>query len=98
LQDSIEGFKRNGINVANISYDSREILRRFGETYHITYPLLSDEGSVVIRKFGIMNTNVPPDVKRFYGIPFPGQYLLTGDGTVKDKQFLHDRDIIKGIW
>ena len=52
--------------------------------------MLSDEGSVVIRKFGILNTNVPPDVKRFYGIPFPGQYLIAPDGTVKDKLFLED--------
>jgi DsbC/DsbD-like thiol-disulfide interchange protein len=52
--------------------------------------MLSDKGSVVIRKFGILNANVPPDVTRFYGIPFPGQYLLAADGTVKDKVFLAD--------
>jgi len=52
--------------------------------------MLSDQGSLVIRRFGILNTNVPPDVKRFYGIPFPGQYLLAADGTVKDKVFLSD--------
>jgi len=45
---------------------------------------------VVIREFGILNTNVPPDVKRFYGIPFPGDYLLNADGTVKEKIFLPD--------
>ena len=52
--------------------------------------MLSDKGSVVIRKFGIFNTNVPPDVTRFYGIPFPGQYLIGPDGVVKDKLFLAD--------
>lgn len=52
--------------------------------------MLSDKGSAVIRKFGILNTNVPADVTRFYGIPFPGQYLLAPDGTVKDKVFLAD--------
>jgi DsbC/DsbD-like thiol-disulfide interchange protein len=51
--------------------------------------LLSDKGSAVIRRFGILNTNVPSDV-RFYGIPFPGQYMLASDGTVKSKQFLPD--------
>jgi len=45
---------------------------------------------VVIRKFGILNTNVPSDVTRFYGIPFPGQYLLDADGTVREKLFLAD--------
>jgi DsbC/DsbD-like thiol-disulfide interchange protein len=65
------------------------VLHRFGEAHRIAYPMLSDEGNAVIRSFGILNTNVPNDV-RFYGIPFPGQYLLNRDGTVKAKSFLPD--------
>lgn len=65
------------------------MLARFGRAYQITYPLLSDKGSVVIRKFGILNTNVPTDVM-FYGIPFPGDYLINPDGTVREKLFLPD--------
>jgi len=90
LQESAEALRRNGINPASITYDSQEVLRRFSDTYHVSYPMLSDKGSVVIRKFGILNTNVPPDVTRFYGMPFPGQYLIEPDGTVKDKLFLPD--------
>jgi AhpC/TSA family/Disulphide bond corrector protein DsbC len=82
-------LKRNGVNVASISYDSDEILNRFVDQYHLTYPMLSDHDSLIIRKFGILNTNVPPGT-RFYGIPFPGQYLLAPDGTVRDKLFLPD--------
>jgi DsbC/DsbD-like thiol-disulfide interchange protein len=52
--------------------------------------MLSDKGSLVIRRFGILNTNVPPDVTRFHGIPFPGEYLIAPDGTVKEKLFLPD--------
>jgi DsbC/DsbD-like thiol-disulfide interchange protein len=66
------------------------VLHRFGEAQKITFPMLSDKGSVVIRKFGIVNTNVPSDVTRFYGMPFPGQYLLAPDGTVREKLFLPD--------
>jgi len=77
------------VNVASISYDSHEILDRFADQYHLTYPMLSDHDSLIIRKFGILNTNVPPGT-RFYGIPFPGQYLLTPDGIVRDKLFLPD--------
>ena len=51
--------------------------------------MLSDHGSVVIRRFGILNTNVPTDV-RLYGIPFPGQYLLAPNGIVRSKLFLPD--------
>jgi len=58
-----------------VSYDSPEILERFAEKYKIGYPLLSDKGSKVIREFGILNSNVPPD-HPFYGIPFPGFFFI----------------------
>lgn len=51
--------------------------------------MLSDHGSMVIQRFGILNTNIPRDTP-FYGIPFPGEYLLAPDGTVRDKLFLPD--------
>jgi len=50
--------------------------------------MLSDIGSKVIRDFGIFNTNIPPDHKMLYGIPFPGDFLIAPDGTVGDKLFL----------
>ena len=50
--------------------------------------MLSDVGSKVIRAFGIFNTNVPADHKMLYGMPWPGDYLLAPDGTVRDKAFL----------
>jgi Disulphide bond corrector protein DsbC len=43
---------------------------------------------MVIRAFGILNTNVPEDHKMMYGIPWPGDYLIAPDGTVRDKLFL----------
>jgi DsbC/DsbD-like thiol-disulfide interchange protein len=78
------------VNVASISYDSQQALSAFAKAYDIKYPLLSDKGSLVIRRFNILNTNVPADVTRFYGIPFPGEYLLSADGDVKEKIFLPD--------
>jgi AhpC/TSA family/Thiol:disulfide interchange protein DsbD, N-terminal len=81
-------LKALGINAATVTYDSREALQRFTAAYKIEYPMLSDVGSKVIRAFGILNTNVPPDHKMMYGIPWPGDYLLAPDGTVRDKAFL----------
>lgn len=63
------------------------MLARFASTQHITFPLLSDKGSRVIRRYGILNNNIPP-THAFYGIPFPGEYLITPDGRVADKVFL----------
>ena len=51
--------------------------------------MLSDKGSAVIRRYGILNTNIPP-THTFYGIPFPGEFLVAPDGRVADKVFLPD--------
>jgi hypothetical protein len=73
-----------------ITYDSREILAAFSEAYKIEYPLLSDAGSKVIRAFGILNTNIPEDHKMMSGMAFPGDYLLSPNGIVRDKRFLRN--------
>jgi len=86
----LEKLQACGIHAASITYDAAEKLRAFGEAYHIAYPLLSDVGSHVIRAFGIFNTNVPADHKFMYGMPWPGNYLIARDGTVRDKLFLPD--------
>ncbi len=63
------------------------MLARFASAHRITFALLSDKGSAVIRRYGILNTNIPP-THVFYGIPFPGEYLVAPDGRVADKVFL----------
>jgi AhpC/TSA family/Disulphide bond corrector protein DsbC len=83
-------LKSIGIKVASITYDSRETLKAFSDANHIEYPMLSDPDSQAIRAFGIFNTNIPPDHKMMYGIPWPGEYLLAPDGTVRDKLFLRN--------
>jgi len=81
-------LKAQGINAASITYDAREVLATFSNAYQIEYPMLSDVDSKVIRDFGIFNTNIPPDHAFLYGIPWPGEYLVAPDGTVRDKVFL----------
>jgi hypothetical protein len=49
--------------------------------------MLSDKGSKVIREFGILNTNIPLD-HPFYGVPFPGEYLIAPGGVIRSKFFL----------
>jgi peroxiredoxin len=66
------------------------ILQRFAEAYKMDYPMLSDVGSKVIRAFAIINTDVPEDHKMMYGMPWPGDYLIGPDGTVRDKLFLRN--------
>ena len=89
LEQSRQGFEKQGVKVAAITYDSQEILQRFSAAHQLDYPLLSDKGCVVIREFGILNTNVPKD-HPFYGIPFPGDYVISPDGVIKAKYFVPD--------
>jgi hypothetical protein len=89
LERSREGLASQGTNLAGVSYDSIEVLKAFMAAYKIGFPLLSDKGSGVIKQFGIFNRNIPSD-QRAYGIPFPVQYLLAPDGTVREKFFLPD--------
>ena len=58
LQDRLEELQSAGIGVAAISYDSEDTLFKFAERRGITFPLLSDDDSVVITDFGILNTIV----------------------------------------
>jgi hypothetical protein len=75
--------------LAAISYDSVAVLKSFADRQHITYPLLSDPDSKIIRSFGILNETVPPD-SMAYGIPYPGTYVVDTSGKVLAKFFEDD--------
>ena len=55
LQQAQQRFKDQGIGLAAISYDSQAILKDFAERQHITFPLLADPQSEIIRKYGVLN-------------------------------------------
>ena len=86
LERQREAFESRGYRLAALTYDSPEILRHFAARAGISYPLLSDPDSKVIRAFGILNKTVPAS-HAFYGIPNPGQYLINFDGKVEAKFF-----------
>ncbi len=77
-------FEDNGVRVAAISYDSPEVLRHFAERTGIGFPLLSDPESAIIRKFGVLNEDVP-STHQFFGIPHPIELLLGPDRSVREK-------------
>jgi peroxiredoxin len=90
LRDRIPEFDAAGIKVYGVSYDPQAALKRFSDKYSIAYDLLSDAGSVVVRQFGILNTAIDPDDPRagpYYGIPFPGTYVVDESGVVTEKFF-----------
>ena len=56
LQGRVEELRRQGLGLAAISYDSRDILADFARRQGITFALLSDVGSATIKRYGILNT------------------------------------------
>ena len=98
----------NGIAPFAISYDSVAILAEFSAKHGITFPLLSDEGSRVIRRLGLINEGVRED-HAFYGIkpnprhtdlPYPGVYVLDQAGVISHKRFhesYRERDTGAGL-
>ncbi len=49
--------------------------------------MLSDPDSAVIRSFGILNTLIDPDDHPWFGIPYPGSYVVGADGAITHKFF-----------
>ncbi len=86
-------FAAENIRVYGVSYDSEEQLRTFADGHDVSYDLLSDPDSAVIRKFGILNTLITPDDpeqgagRSYYGLPFPGVYVTDEAGVVTEKFF-----------
>ncbi|MCP5066156.1 MAG: redoxin domain-containing protein, partial [bacterium] len=83
----MQDFDAAGVAVYALSYDEVDALEDFGEAHGITYPLLSDPDSEVIRSFGILNTLIAADDHPLYGIPYPGTYVVNADGVITHKFF-----------
>lgn len=87
LESQLEGFKKRGLGVAALSHDSPEILKDFAARRHITFPLLSDPDSKIIRAYGLLNDVDYPIGHSAHGVPFPGTFLTDEKGVVQSKFF-----------
>jgi hypothetical protein len=85
-----------------------DILTQFSQKHGITFPLLSDQGSHVMRRLGLLNPRVqedhaaygiPPN-PRHVDLPYPGVFLLDEQGRVAVKRFhesYRERDTGAGL-
>ncbi len=91
-----------GIGVAAISYDSPAVLQDFAQRRGIDFPLLADEGSEIISRYGILNTvaaeglgpdaenpDVMADVARYVSVFGASQAIV---GTPYPGTFMVDAD------
>jgi peroxiredoxin len=87
LQTRTGDLAKSGIGLAAVSYDAVPILANFSKRRGITFPLLSDPGSITIKRYGILNTTVPETNQQSYGIPFPGTFMVNAQGVVTSRFF-----------
>ena len=86
LQSRYADIQSRGLGLAAITYDPVETLDSFAEARGLEFTLLSDEGSAVIREYDLLNREQAPGV-RFYGIPYPGTFVLDTEGRVISRFF-----------
>ena len=87
LESQVEALAKRGLAVAALSYDSADVLNDFAQRRGITFPLLSDPDSRVIRAFGLLNEIDYPVGNAAYGVPFPGTFVTDGRGVIRLKTF-----------
>ena len=86
LQNRLPELQAQGLGLAVITYDPREVTADFSARRGITFPLLSDPGSRTIEAYGILNTTVDETTTN-YGIPFPGTLVVDRQGIVTARFF-----------
>jgi hypothetical protein len=84
LQQAHQKFKDRGIGIAAISYDSPAILSEFAQRQQITFPLLADPTSNIIRNFHVLNMDAKGMTA---GMAHPGFFYLDVTGHIKEKFF-----------
>jgi len=86
INGSLAEIESRGYGMATISYDNTDVLTRFTAREDIGYTMLSDEGSQIIEKYGLRETNYE-EGHRAYGVPKPIVFLLSPEGVIEGKLF-----------
>ncbi len=89
LENSYASIRAQGLGLVAVSYDSVDVLKSFAVRKQITFPMLSDPGSEIIRRYGILNDTVEKG-NLAYGVPYPGTYVLDAHGVIVAKYFEDD--------
>ena len=78
MQKDAKKFKDAGIQLVGISYDSVATLKKFHGKAELSFPLLSDKGSKVIKELKLEDRG---------GLPHSGTLLIGKNGKVRAKIF-----------
>jgi hypothetical protein len=84
LQAAKDSFRKQGIEIVGLSYDSREILGDFAKRKGIDFTLLADSDSSSLANLGLVN---PEGKAMTEGVAFPGIIYVNSEGTVEETFF-----------
>ncbi len=71
IRDYYDALLRHGFNVIGISPDMPDKQKKFGDTYQLPFPLLSDPNHEIMNKYGVWGE------KQLYGKKFMGVIRTT---------------------
>lgn len=86
INDWVKPLEAKGYRVAAVSYDGPSTLKKFSDAEKLLFPLLSDTNATTVKNYHVLNTDYTPKDDN-YGIPFPGAYIISKEGTVTFKYF-----------
>jgi hypothetical protein len=86
LQGRAADLQKQGISIVAVSYDPVDTLASFASAKGITFPLLSDSGSAVIKQYRLFNDTYEHGT-RYYGVPWPGTFMLDSQRRVTSRFF-----------
>ena len=86
LNNRATEFTDLGYQIATVSYDDVEKLKAFDDRYQISFPMLSDKDSEIIKAFDLINPEYDQD-HFAHGVPYPGVFVIYPDKTVGAKYF-----------
>ena len=55
LQSRYAEITKQGLGLIAISYDAADTQKKFADSRGITFPLISDTGSAIIKRYGLLN-------------------------------------------
>ena len=64
-----------------MTFDPVSVHAAFAEREGIAYPLLSDEGSAIIRAFDVLDENYPPG-SHFHGVARHAAFVVDAKGVI----------------
>jgi len=79
--NAVKDIKARGYGLAAISYDKTRDLERFHRKWRVEFPLLSDDGSKMIKALGLQNPYYE-EGHYAHGVPYPVILVLDKDKKI----------------